>query len=130
MATAKKVAKAAPSSLVARKAAPRRQRAASTIFKKAVPAVRAVKAAVPTGSAHAKAAPKKKLSAVSGAKLTVSRASDSKLDSVTIKKISRNIIGFYMTEDLEVTRATQSDNMSIDKLKAKYAQLKAKAKSR
>lgn len=71
------------------------------------------------------AAPKKTTASVS-----VTRTSNPRASSVTVKKITRNIVGFYMTEDIEIRRATRSDNMSSEKLKAKYAQLKTKIKAR
>lgn len=75
-------------------------------------------------------APKKATVAKKAASVSVSRTSNPRTNTVTIKKITRNIVGFYMTEDIEIRRATRSDNVSTEKLKAKYAELKAKAQAK
>ena len=62
------------------------------------------------------------------ASVSVSRASNPRSNTVTITKITRNIVQFHMTEDIEIRRVTKSDNISKEKLKAKYANLKAKVK--
>ena len=74
--------------------------------------------------------PKKATVKKTAASTTASRASNPRTNSVTTKTISRNIVGFYMTENIEIRRATQSDNMTNDRLKVKYAQLKKQIKAR
>jgi hypothetical protein len=76
------------------------------------------------------AASKKATVEKKAASVSISRTSNPSSNTVTIKKITRNIVGFYMTEDIEIRRVTKSDNMTSEKLKAKYAQLKAKAKAK
>lgn len=106
----------------------------NTSAKKATPARKptlpAVTVATPVPTPKKVAAPRKAVQQAKTASVSVTRTTNPRTNSVTIKKITRNIVGFYMTEDIEIRRATRSDNMSSEKLKAKYAELKNKVKLR
>ena len=124
-------AKAAKATSSAKPKASSKKPTASTVVakvKKSValtPVVGAKPMAAKAGAAPKKATAKKTIAGASFTQTTNPRTS-----TATIKKITRNIVGFYMTEDIEIRRITRSDNMSNEKLKAKYAQLKTKIKSR
>lgn len=106
----------------------------NTSAKKATPSQKlmfpAVIVATPVAASKKIAAPKKAVQKAKTASISITRTTNPRTNSVTIKKITRNIVGFYMTEDIEIRRATRSDNMSSEKLKAKYAELKTKVKLR
>ncbi|MGI4871947.1 MAG: hypothetical protein ACRYFX_12315 [Janthinobacterium lividum] len=101
-----------------------RKPAASTAVVRQKPAAIVVAKPVTSKSPAAKKASLNKTTA----SVSVSRTSSPRTNTVTITKITRNIVQFHMTEDIEIRRVTKSDNVSKEKLKAKYANLKAKAK--
>ena len=76
------------------------------------------------------ASPKKVTAKNTVVKASVARTTNPRTSTVTIKKITRNIVGFYLTEDIETMRVKHSDNSTNEKLKAKYAELKTKINNR
>jgi hypothetical protein len=110
---------------------------AKTGAKKAAPSTSLIKrASTPTVViAHpitpsAAMVPKKATAKKTNVSATSTRTSNPRTSTATITKITRNIVGFYLTEEIETRRTTRSDNKSSEKLKAKYAELKTKIKSR
>ncbi|UOQ99186.1 hypothetical protein MUN81_06740 [Hymenobacter sp. 5317J-9] len=128
MPTSKKPASSTKSSAAKASAKPKastKKPAASTAVARQKPtAVTVAKPVAPMSPAAKKASLNKTTVGVS-----VSRTSNPRTNTVTITKITRNIVQFHMTEDIEIRRVTKSDNVSKEKLKAKYASLKAKVKS-
>lgn len=105
------------------KASTKKPAASTALVRQKPAAVVVAKPVAPKSPAAKKASLNKTTASVS-----VSRTSSPRTNTVTITKITRNIVQFHMTEDIEIRRVTKSDNVSKEKLKAKYANLKAKAK--
>ncbi|MBF9219978.1 hypothetical protein [Hymenobacter ruricola] len=127
MPTSKKPASSTKSSAAkasAKSKASTKKPAASTAVARQKPAAVAVAKPVASISPAAKKASLSK----TVVDVSESRTSNPRTNTVTITKITRNIVQFHMTEDIEIRRVTKSDNVSKEKLKAKYANLKAKVK--